>query len=224
MIKEFKVNKKEYLFLRHEIMLRTGWYQSFTKNATTTSISFWVGSFALLTFFLKESIDQKYLSVPMFVLLLPIFVMFPMSFKVYENYVNFCNIGAYLIRFHEKPINKNNGTYFSWETAHDALLIHFKDKEPKIFKLMHKSNNEMTYLSTISLFLFCVFSFLLLREIHSVFLLITHAVGFVIGMLATYVIYKRSSYKCLIELSNAAKEFWKEYARTMEASNSHIAS
>jgi len=211
MNKGLKINPKEHLFLREEIMLRTEWHIGYTKSAITTSTLLWTGTFVLINYFP----DKDFLHITPFIFLFPILIMYPLSFKIYENYVNFCNITPYLKKFHEKPINENDGTYFSWETAHGDLLKHFSVKNPQIIKAMNWSNNELAFLSAISLFLFLLFSVIiwLINNTLDIYVAVSSVVAMIIGILFTVRIYNKSSYKCLEKLSKTAHEFWESYPK-----------
>jgi|GEM_PF-4434276 len=214
MSKEFKIhrNRDEYLFLRKEIMLRTDWHLNFTKNAVTTSVVFWVGIFTLIYYFSNEKLfDIPISNISTFLLLLPIAILYPLSFKIHENYINFCNIGAYLRKFHEKPIHENDGTFFSWETAHADLLGKLQANKPKAINAMNKSNNELTFLSGISLALFVAFSVLGLNKSFDWYILAIKIITMAIGLYFTMNIHKRSSYRCLEGLAMTAQELWKNY-------------
>jgi hypothetical protein len=216
MSKDFKVgrNKEEYLFLREEIMLRTEWHLGFTKNAITMSVSIWGGVFALIAYSLdKVNNFDTVLYISKFILLFPILIMYSLSNKIHENYINFCNIGAYLIKFHEKPVSENDGNFFSWETAHADLLTNFRVNKPTIIKTMNKSNNELSFLSIISLLLFLFFSALNIKYYCSTHAFITSIAATIIGILFMVIIHRKSSYECLGELSKAAQEFWGSYPK-----------
>jgi len=205
MSKYFNINKEEYSILREELMLRTGWHMTYTRNAIIMSTSIWASSFALINYFS----DKDFFHIVTFAFLFPILMMYPLSFKIYENYVNFSNIPDYLKKFHEKPISENDGTFFSWETAHGDLINSLRKNNPKIAKTMNKSNEELTYLSVISLLLFLLVSVLNNRRDYD-FLTVSIGAG-IIGILLTIEIYYKSSYKCLEKLFKEAEKFWDSY-------------
>jgi hypothetical protein len=167
--KDFKINNScEYSTLRQEILSRIGWHQESTKTATTMSITVWGGSFALINYIFGKDASQDIFTISILALLfpmlmsLPIFMLYPLSIKIYENYASMCNISTYIAKFHEKPINENNGNFPSWETTHSALLSHFKVKKTKIagtdhLETLNQHCDEVYFLSRISLALFVLF-------------------------------------------------------------------
>ena len=152
------LKKDEYMFLRNEIMSRAGWHLEYTKNAATLTISIWAATFLLMRY-LGEKDIKDFFDMPIFILLSPIVIFYPLSLKIYENYSKVCNIVSYLKKFHEVPLTENNGTFFSWETVHGDLLAHLYKNKSIIIKRLSKSNDELTFLSGISLCLFIFFSF-----------------------------------------------------------------
>jgi len=233
MNKDFKSNNtEEYLFLRNEIMLRAGWHLEYTKNAAIMTVSVWTGAFVLMAYSSRtSSSDGVALAIP-FILFFPIIMLYPLSLKIYENYSKVCNIVTYLMKFHENPLHANDGTFFRWETAHAALLEDSRVRKSRITKAVDKSNDELVYLSIISLVLFLIFSCLSLRrDYSSLFNEIMHfdvhvndivaqevhggiAILFLIwGWWLTTRISKYSSYKRFKKMFPETQEFWKRYSQ-----------
>ena len=224
------INKKEYLFLRNEIMKRIGWHQEHTQKATTVSISVWSGSIALITYFFgKEYSNHEFISTPIVFMVLSLLMFFhilliyPLSFKINENYFRISNIVTHLIRFYEKPIYENDNSYFSWETANAKLLNHYKTKKNDILKPVEQHGDELIYLSVISLVLFVIFSILgyyfilsknnTIRNKNYIYLgFIFHLIMLLIFIIVVFKIRKYSSYKCIGDIAKIANEFWESYS------------
>jgi len=207
-------HRDEYLFLRNEIMLRVGWHIEYAKMAITITIPIWAFCFAFIAYAFKNDfpVEGTYF-ISIFILFLPVLILCSLSFKIYENYTKVCNAATYLIAFHEKPLNENDGTFFSWEIANAALGRHFKKDVPKITNALNRNSDDLIYLPAISLLLISLLS--VLYSVHSEISWYCFIVGIVFVILGVllikFVIYKYSSYKNLSELLTITETFWDDY-------------
>lgn len=229
MDKDIKRNKKEYLFLRDEIMKRVNWHQVHTQKATAISISVWSGCFALIAYFLgkdlfnKINLDISILFMMLSILMvLHIFLLFSLSFKIYENYFRISNIFTYLIKFYEKPIYENDENYFSWEIANSKIFEYY-DNHKKIKCPVMFCCDETIHLSLASFVLFIIFTFFVfynfciekstiitLDNIHIWILL--SSILFILSILFFVIICKISSYRCIGKIAELSGKFWDNYS------------
>jgi len=207
-------HRDEYLFLREEIMLRVGWHIEYAKVAISMTIPVWAFCFAFMAYaFTKDSSTEIIYFISVSILFLPILILCPLSFKIYENYAKVCIVATYLITFHEKPLNENDGKFFSWEIANAALGQHFRKNIPNITKALDQSSDDLTYLSITSLLLILVISIVcsIYRDANYYYSIITLVLVILGGLLIKFVIHKYSSYKNLVELLTKIETFWDDY-------------